>query len=149
MIENWTYQLNLDSCVYHLPPLTPYRSKEGFEPSRLSTAVLLIIWSNWYNCFNHVLVPSHRIQSFCCSSLLVTNVTDWARLSTIIHRQDCEDWSRWQDLNLRPLAPEASALPNWATSGYGCSTDRSYAQLPMNRLPLAFYTSKPANMTFT
>ena len=25
-------------------------------------------------------------------------------------------WSRWQDLNLRPLRPERSALPNWATS---------------------------------
>ena len=24
-------------------------------------------------------------------------------------------WSRWQDLNLRPLRPERSALPNWAT----------------------------------
>ena len=25
-------------------------------------------------------------------------------------------WSGWQDLNLRPLRPERSALPNWATS---------------------------------
>ena len=24
-------------------------------------------------------------------------------------------WSRWQDSNLRPLRPERSALPNWAT----------------------------------
>ena len=24
-------------------------------------------------------------------------------------------WSRWQDLNLRPLRPERSALPSWAT----------------------------------
>ena len=24
-------------------------------------------------------------------------------------------WSRWQDLNLRPLRPERSTLPNWAT----------------------------------
>ena len=27
-------------------------------------------------------------------------------------------WSRWQDLNLRPLRPERSALPNWATPRY-------------------------------
>ena len=25
------------------------------------------------------------------------------------------DWSRWRDLNPRPLRPERSALPNWAT----------------------------------
>ena len=25
-------------------------------------------------------------------------------------------WSRWQDSNLRPLRPERSALPSWATS---------------------------------
>ena len=27
----------------------------------------------------------------------------------------CRRWSRWQDLNLRPLRPERSALPSWAT----------------------------------
>ena len=26
-------------------------------------------------------------------------------------------WSRWHDLNMRPLAPKASVLPNWTTSG--------------------------------
>ena len=27
-----------------------------------------------------------------------------------------QNWSRWQDLNLQPLGPKPSALPNWATS---------------------------------
>ena len=29
-----------------------------------------------------------------------------------------KSWSRWRDLNPRPLRPERSALPNWATPRY-------------------------------
>lgn len=28
------------------------------------------------------------------------------------------NWSGWQDLNLRPLDPKSSVLPNWTTSRY-------------------------------
>ena len=30
-------------------------------------------------------------------------------------RVETLDWSRWEDLNLRPPRPERGALPNWAT----------------------------------
>ena len=42
-------------------------------------------------------------------------------------------WSRWQDLNLRPLDPKSRALPNWATSRYYIS---KYSQLYSLQVPM-------------
>ena len=37
----------------------------------------------------------------------------WIKKSTCFHKSIF--WSRWRDSNTRPLRPERSALPNWAT----------------------------------
>jgi hypothetical protein len=40
-------------------------------------------------------------------------------------RPTCPGWSGWRDLNPRPLAPKASALPSCATPRAPASADRS------------------------
>ena len=43
--------------------------------------------------------------------------------------------SGWKDLNLRPLAPKASALPNWATPRWRCTYPNAcYGASPPNIL---------------
>ena len=40
-------------------------------------------------------------------------------------------WSGWRDLNARPLRPERSALPNWATSRHGMDDIKFISNCPL------------------
>ena len=59
---------------------------------------------------------SDTIRTTTCSSGCGVDRPGWARraLTRAVRPRD-RNWSEWQDLNLRPPAPEAGALPGCAT----------------------------------
>ena len=45
-------------------------------------------------------------------------ITKWSRKINFRFYDSIKIWSEWQDLNLRPLDPQSSAIPSFATPGY-------------------------------
>ncbi len=77
-------------------------ARAGLEPATFR------VWAECSNQLSYLaMVDSTGIEP-ATSCVQGRRSTNWAT----------GPWSRRQDLNLRPLRPKRSALPNWATSRY-------------------------------
>ena len=59
----------------------------------------------------------HNSPPDCCSVPLVLQVPTDKKIQAAL-MNSLHFWSEWRDLNPRPLGPEPSAIPNFATPGY-------------------------------
>ena len=82
-----------------------------FENADLIPATALFPSTELHNC----MIREKRYVSLLIKDLSMDKHMLWIKKS-LFSKAYQQKWSEWQDLNLRPLAPEASALPSCATS---------------------------------